>query len=170
MRDGASTNGVTVHTLKIVYPNAVDVTCFSHTLDRVGEHLNIPVLQEFTSSWISMFSHSPKARLTWKSQTGRAMVSYSATRWWSKWEVMQQLLVQFGDVEPFLRNCDVAPTLSGKLLSFFQDVQKNVYLQLELATKVDWGQHFVKATYTLEQSTQTHQKCGCVMSKGICRK
>ena len=139
MRDSASTNGVTVHTLKIVYPNAIDVTCFSHTLDRVGEHLNIPVLQEFTSSWISMFSHSPKARLTWKSQTGRAMVSYSATRWWSKWEVMQQLLVQFGDVQPFLRNCDVVPTLSGKLLSFFQDVQKNVYLQLELAAKVDWG-------------------------------
>ena len=46
MRDGTSTNGLAVHTLKIVYPNAVDVTCFSHTLDRVEEHFNIPILQQ----------------------------------------------------------------------------------------------------------------------------
>ena len=32
-------------TWRIVYPNAVDVTCFSRTLDRVGEHFNIPILQ-----------------------------------------------------------------------------------------------------------------------------
>ena len=102
MRDGASTNGVAICTLKIVYPNTMDITCFSHTLDRVGEHFNIPTLQDFISLWISMFSHSPKARIWLHNQTGRAMASYSATRWWSKWEVMQQLLVQFGDISSSL--------------------------------------------------------------------
>ena len=82
---------------------------------------------------------------TCRTQIGRAMASYSATRWWSKWEAMQQLLVQFGDVELFLNmHSDIAPVLNSKLLVFFKNVQKNVYLQLELAAIVDWGEHFVK--------------------------
>ena len=102
-----SSNGVAVRTLQIVYPKAIDITCFSHTLDRVGEHFNIPILQGFISLWISMFSHSPKARLCWRTQSGRAMASFSATRWWSKWEVMQQVLVQWMMLSLFL-------TLSGR--------------------------------------------------------
>ena len=91
MRDGAASNGVAMSTLSILYPNLVDIECFSHTLDLVGEHFNTPVLNEFISLWISMFSHSPKARLSWREQTGTSMKSYSATRWWSKWEVIHQL-------------------------------------------------------------------------------
>ena len=151
MRDRASTNSVAVRTLQIVYPKLLDVGCFSHTLDRVGEYLNIPILSEFTSTWITMFSHSPKVRLLWKEQTGRAMGSYSATRWWSRWEIMKQLMVQYPEIEMFLKNNpDVAPASHAKLITFFQDKQKNAYLQLELAAIVDWGEHFVKATYNLE--------------------
>ena len=126
MRDGASTNGVAVHTLSILYPNLIDIKCFSHTLDHVGEHFDIPVLNEFICTWISMFSHSPKARLCWREQTGCSMKSYSATRWWSKWEVMQQLMIQFGNVEPFLTNYrDVAPSTNAKVQAFFQDRLRN---------------------------------------------
>ena len=49
----------------------VDVTCYFHTPDTVGEQFIIRL-------WISMFSHSPKVRLSWNDQTGRAMASYSA--------------------------------------------------------------------------------------------
>jgi hypothetical protein len=151
MRDRTSTNGVAVRTLAILYPNMLDVKCFSHTLDRVGEHFDIPVLNEFISTWISMFSHSPKAHLCWRELTGCTMKSYSATRWWSKWEVMQQLMVQFGDVEPFLiRYSDVAAATNAKLQGVFQDRLKKVHLQLELSSIIDWGEHFVKATYILE--------------------
>ena len=125
MRDGASTNGVAVRTLAILYPNMLDVKCFSHTLDCVGENFDIPVLNEFISTWISMFSHSPKARLCWRKLTGCSMKSYSATRWWSKWEVMHQLMIQFGDVEQFLtRYSDVGPSTNAKLQAFFQDQLK----------------------------------------------
>ena len=44
MRDGASTNSVAVRTLAILYPNMLEVKCFSHTLDRVGEHFDIRLL------------------------------------------------------------------------------------------------------------------------------
>ena len=62
MRDRASVNSVAMNTLKIIYPNAIDVGCFSHAFDRVGEHFNIPTLTEFTGNWLSLFSHSIKAK------------------------------------------------------------------------------------------------------------
>eukprot|EP00117_Sycon_ciliatum_P040894 scpid89831/ scgid29988/ len=36
MRDGASVNGLAMKNLQDVFPNMFDITCFSHTLDRVG--------------------------------------------------------------------------------------------------------------------------------------
>lgn len=78
-------NGVAMRTVKIVYPSLLDVGCFSHALDRVGDHFNAPNLSEFWNSWIALFSHSAKAKMLWKEQTGKAMKTYSSTRWWSKW-------------------------------------------------------------------------------------
>ena len=150
MRDRAAVNGVAMRTLTVVYPKLLDVGCFSHTIDRVGEHFKTPVLSEFSTSWIMLFSHSPKAKLLWREQTGRAMISYSATRWWSRWEVFHQLLVQFGDVELFLQRNDLATASRQKLLTFFQDPQKTALLNIELASIIDWGEAFVKATYNLE--------------------
>ena len=63
MKDRASVNEVAVRTLKIVYPNLLSVGCFSHTLDRVGEYFLTPNLSDFITSWISLFSHSPKTRI-----------------------------------------------------------------------------------------------------------
>ena len=50
MWDRASVNGVAIKTLKIVYPKIFDIGCFSHTIDQVGEHFNIPTLTEFVTS------------------------------------------------------------------------------------------------------------------------
>ena len=47
MRDQASVNSVAMRTLSIVFPNVLDIGCFSHTLDHVGEHFNTPILDEF---------------------------------------------------------------------------------------------------------------------------
>lgn len=57
--------------------------------------------------WVNPFAHSAKVNLLWKER----MASYSTTRWWSKWEVMDQVLKYFGDIELFLaENDDVSPT------------------------------------------------------------
>ena len=58
MRDGASTDGVAMRTLKIVYPLVLDVGCFSHKTDHEGSNFHTPSLNEFISAWISLFSHS----------------------------------------------------------------------------------------------------------------
>ena len=59
MRDRAALqHNVALQTLKVVYPNKVDVGCFSHTIDHVGEKFETPVLDEFMSAWISLFARS----------------------------------------------------------------------------------------------------------------
>ena len=37
MRDRASVNDVAMRTIKVVYNELLDVGCFSHTLNQVGE-------------------------------------------------------------------------------------------------------------------------------------
>ena len=151
MRDRASVNDVAMRTIKILYPHMVDVGCFSHTIDHVGEHFKTPILDSFVSSWVKIFSHSPKARLLWKEQTGRSMATFSVTRWWSKWEVIKQLLEQFGDIRLFLSSEEnFASVLKPKLLAVLENAQQNIMLQLEMAATVDAGEPFVKATYHLE--------------------
>ena len=129
----------------------IDIGCFSHTIDHVGEHFKTPYLHEFGMYWVNLFSHSLKTRLLWREQTSKAMPSYSPTRWWSRWEMFYQIMVQFGDVEPFLHcNEDIAPATKSKLLSFFTDNKKKSKLKMELAIVIDYGQNFLKATYDLE--------------------
>ena len=100
---------------------------------------------------LDLFSHSPKAKLLWKEQTGRSVMSYSATRWWSRWEVFHQLLLQFGDIELFLqKHDDLGPASRQKLMAFFQDPEKTALLKIELASIIDWGEAFVKATYNCD--------------------
>ena len=47
MRDRASVNNVAMKTLSVVYPNLLDVGCFAHTLDRVGDNFQVPHILEF---------------------------------------------------------------------------------------------------------------------------
>ena len=70
MRDRASVNNLAISILRVMYPQALDIGCFSHTIDNAGSKFATPILDEFISSWITLFSHSPKARLAWNSRTG----------------------------------------------------------------------------------------------------
>ena len=151
MRDGASVNSVAMRTVSIVYPSVLDIGCVSHTLDLVGGRFKTPVLSSFVSLWISLFSHSPKTKALWKEQTGKSMASFSKTRWWSRWEVMYQIIVQFGDAVPFLTNADLGSTVTrSNLLAIVQNTQQYQFLIVELASVVDCGHPIVKATYRLE--------------------
>ena len=146
MRDRASVNNVAVGILKLLYPAVLDIGCLSHTLDRVGEQFKIPVAVEFTKLWVSLFSHSPKARLSWRSFCGRPVPTYCETRWWSSWEVMKQIGEGFPDVESFIQTSDnLSPATIRKLTDILTDTVKKVQLRIELAVVRDVGEPFVKA-------------------------
>ena len=167
MHDRASANTLAMTTIKVLYSNLLDVGCYSHTLDHVGQKFNTPVLDDFIRLWISLFSHSPRMRFKWKELTGKSMASFSDTRWWSRWEVCNQVLCQFGDVLPFLESnasANFSPGTTLKLLQLLGDRQQSTYLQLELASVIDCGERFVKATYELEGDGPLVLRCYEVIS------
>lgn len=67
------------------------------------------------------------------------MRTHSDTRWWSKWDILQQALYYFA--------------VCQHLLEIFDDHQDFQDLRLELAAVVDASVHFVSATYYLEGDT-----------------
>ena len=153
LKDGASVNQAALNHIKFVFPKMLIVVCFSHTLDNVGNHFKVPDLLSFGSLWIRLFKHSHRAKLIWQELTGRTPKSYSETRWWSKWEVFEQLLVEFGDVEQLLQEAETAKLvlqIVPQIRETLSDQESRINLQLQLAAIVDVGHHFVTATYYLE--------------------
>ena len=72
------------------------------------------------------------------------MASYSKTRWWSRWELMNQVMVQFAFIEPFLQNNeDIGPATRAKLLEILSHPPSMLLLKVELAAVIDLGEHFV---------------------------
>lgn len=101
MRDRASVNDVAMRTISVIYNQMLDVGCFYHALDRVGERMKTPILDEFSKVWISLFAHSPKTRLAWRTQTGLSTPTYSATKtvrhitWYTMCSKQRQLTCQW---------------------------------------------------------------------------
>jgi len=113
---------VAMRMLKVLCPHVLEIGCFSHTSDRVGETFNVPTLHDFMTYWIRLFAHSPKAKLIWSQQTGINIQGYSATHWWSKWEVIIQILELFDDVEFFIKHDEqFSNSTRAKLAEYFED-------------------------------------------------
>ena len=151
MRDRASVNSVAMRTVSIVYNRIMDIGCFSRTIDLVREKMKTPVLDDFSKAWIGLFSRSPKTCLLWKTRTGLPPPpSFSSTRWWSRFEVIQHLHNTFGDVPSFLECDDMPPATTTKLLEILRDPSLCRKLKMELSITVNAMEPFVKATYFLE--------------------
>ena len=142
-------NTATINTLKQVFPTPIDVTCLSHTLDRAGQYFTIPNAIEFVNAWVSLFSHSFKARLAFREQTRFKVKLLSKTRWWSRWEVMKQLVELFPDVHGFASSqSDISPSTVRKLLGLLDAPQLRSLIQLELPAVVDASEVIVKSPTT----------------------
>jgi hypothetical protein len=44
--------------LKLLYPNIVDIGCFSHTIDHVGEKFETPVLEVMALTTMNSHNHT----------------------------------------------------------------------------------------------------------------
>ena len=121
-----------------------------------------PTLDKFTKHWVKLFQHSYKARLIWREKTGQAPKQYSPTRWWSRWECENQVMLQWGDVPGFLESADTAPISREKLKRLTESDRTNPII--ELAITVDADQGFVKACYTLEDDGPLALTCYEVLS------
>ena len=138
--------------------------CYSPIIDHVGEKFATPTLDEFGKAWVGIFGHSPKARLLWRERTGRSMATYSETWWWSRWEVLKQVMLFFRDIAPFLLENEIALANREKILAIPRDPRKKSCLEMELAVVIDVGEQFVKATYNLEGDSPLFFSCSKVLS------
>ena len=109
--------------------------------------MNTPVLDKFIKGWIQLFTRSPKTKLAWKMSTNLQVPLYSTTKWWSKWDVITQLLKSFDNVDAFRRKSDLPPS-KVKLQEIINDPPNNYKLQMDIAITVDAMEVLVKATYT----------------------
>eukprot|EP00117_Sycon_ciliatum_P001327 scpid51838/ scgid7033/ len=151
IRDGAAVNGAAMRYVRdIMYPQAMDIICVSHTLDNVGKRFQVKLLETFLQWWVSLFAHSPAANMEWRNRTGCAVKSYCPTRWWSWYEMLAQVLECFGDVQPFLEQLTYSPAARQHLVDILHNPAESQVLQLQLAATVDVGKSFVQKTYVME--------------------
>ena len=54
MKDGASVNQAALQQVRFFFPQLLNLTCLSHTIDNVGKHFKFRVLDRFAQYWVSM--------------------------------------------------------------------------------------------------------------------
>ena len=96
-RDSCSTNGTAMRNLKVVMLELQDFLCLSHTLSKLGEHVELKTLYGFMTHWLGLVQHHPAAKSLWREMTGAtAMQGYSTIRWCSREVVQNELAVKLG--------------------------------------------------------------------------
>eukprot|EP00966_Prymnesium_polylepis_P092029 2130345-Prymnesium_polylepis.1 len=154
-RDSCSTNGTAMRNLKLVMLNLQDFLCVSHTLSKLGEHIDLPTLGGFMTHWLGLVQHHPSAKTLWMELTGgSAMKGYSTIRWCSREEVQNELAAKLGThVSSFVDKLierDIGEAHPRKM-KVILDSQLET-LQNELALSLDM-ERIIKAVYKLEADT-----------------
>ena len=149
-RDSCSTNGTAVQGLLPHSVNAVSMLCFPHTLHNTGKHLKLSVLDTFMTPWLQLVAQPGAAKLRWKAIIGRAVASFSKVRWWSRWEIMNEIATNFGAVPAFLTGLDadeIGDATTKRMLDLITNHRQE--LELELAAVMSC-ERLCTATYRLE--------------------
>ena len=149
-RDSCATNGVATRGLLLHSVYAASILCFSHTLHNSGKHLNLPVIDEFMTGWLQLVMQPGAAKSRWKGIIGTEVASYSKVRWWSRFEIMEEIATNFGEIPDFIRSLeddDIGDATTLKMATILASQRDE--LELELAA-VMCCKRLRDATYRLE--------------------
>jgi len=149
-RDSCSTNGKAMRNLEPMYINMEAILCISHTLSHCGEHVDLPVLNEWMTPWLGLVQHHPSARSIWKEKLGGAMKGYSTIRWCSREECSNEIAKNFGMLPDFvdtLLEDEIGDKLPKKMKAIIDHQSET--LELELACNLDL-EPIISTCYTLE--------------------
>ena len=151
-RDSCSTNGTAMRSQKVVMVALQDFLCISHTLSKLGEHIELPTLNELMTHWLGLVQHHPSAKRRWKEQTGGdAMEGYSTIRWCSREVVQNELALKLGThVDGFVSKLierEIGEAHPRKMRAILDS--KLDLLQNELALSLDLSR-IISAVYRLE--------------------
>jgi hypothetical protein len=150
MRDAVSANGVAVRSLLGTFSCSTDILCVPHTLNHVGDHFDLPVLEEFLTPFISLVCNDGAAKSVWGKLIGEPVCGYSAVRWYSKAELAMQIGMHFDKLErllPKLVADGIGDVTASKMMRIISESRQS--LRLQLAAIVDMRK-LVATTYELE--------------------
>lgn len=162
IRDGAAVNGKATRNLRPVCNRAVDAICSSHTACLSGGQLSkdsLPQARDFVSKWSQMMSTSNIAKMQWKLLIGRSAKTKSMVRWGAEYDVVRDVLVNFGSVEDLLNRGDIqfAENLRAEMRLLLAGGPLNAdgitprdNLRLQLALYHDIGIHIFNFVYDYE--------------------
>ena len=153
MRDSVATNGAALNVLEGIARNFMDMNCLSHTIDHVGEHLNIPEAHEAVSILIQLHSMSAVLTGLWAEFFGIRPPSVTNTRWWSRYEFAREVSSRWRDIGLYIqaledRQC--CSSLVRRLRDLLSTGSNLAKIERQLSVSAIVMTPFIKATYDLE--------------------
>lgn len=149
-RDSCATNHDAVQRLIPLSSKALNMLCFPHTLHNTGKHLSVPVLEAFLTPWLQLVPKPGAAKLRWEAILGHGCATFSKVRWWSRWDVMQEIALNFGALPDFLRSLaenDIGDATTSKMQEIIMNNNQELKLQLAAVMSCE---RLYNATYRLE--------------------
>ena len=140
-RDGAPVNGAAVANITAAfYTTTADITCVCHALNNCGQRVDSKSASAWMSVWTTMFSKSNAAKRLWQARCDENMPLGNNTRWWTSFDLMKYVAINFFEVEPFLKDLvkhDSSKASAKPLLSVLAKEKTAAYVRVELAAIVE---------------------------------
>lgn len=89
MHDRASVNGAALRKFFPLIPNCINLPCLCHTLNSVGDKVNLTFVNKLIDLFISLCK-SNYFKEEWGKRTGHKPGSRSETRWWSTYDLITE--------------------------------------------------------------------------------
>eukprot|EP00941_MAST-03F_sp_MAST-3F-sp1_P005521 g5521.t1 len=147
-----------------MFQNCFRMPCFSHTINNAGKRLfeetltqSFVFLRLFWNRFQKITKNSRTAKDEFKRVTGESLLSYSNTRWWSKYDCLAQISNVFDKLLLWIDGIKekvIKPDSALKLYAMLLDDSNLHFLKVELAAYIFLGKKLRRATYLLEGNSQ----------------
>ena len=163
-RDMCFVNGKGLRALLVrgSFKNLYDAGCISHTLDNCGKQFVGTVSNLFWLSFIASTCQSSAAGVLFFDVCHVHLLTYSATRWWSRLMCRMQMYDHFDKLEGWtdlMLKSKVSPETAPKLKAMLASRTTMYFFKTETLAEIIIGEPLMKATYLLE-GDHLHQKNG----------
>jgi hAT family C-terminal dimerisation region len=153
-QDRVEVNRKALQGLEILYENSLSLFCLSHTLDK-GEMLLdccSDVTKKLVTKWLKNV-WKPGFKDAYKKRYGKFPMTFSKTRWWSRFDVLKEIYEIRGDLENWWKemvNKNISKKTFAKFLSIVGDRTDLWQVHMDLAFVLDAGLPFYNSCYKLE--------------------
>ena len=126
----------------------VDAGCFSHTINNGGKQFEHKHVDKFMNGWLKIIDKA-SGKTAFRDRVGVTPLTYSKTRWWSKFEVLKQVFHQMHHMPSVLEALRSNKSCKESVKKCLAMISNPAFL-VQLSALMDGGTIFVAMTYDLE--------------------